>query len=154
MRNDSTAPSQSTGGRAPWRSRCGTAIATTISVSTTNGALRTKIQRHDAASISCPPTSGPTIVAMPDHAVHEPIAAPRCAGGKAVTMTASAAGESSAPKMPCSTRPATSTSMVGAMAHTIDATPNPTTPSEKTRRSPNTSPSEPPMRISDASASR
>ena len=121
---------------------------------TTNGALIAKIQRQEKASISCPPTSGPTTVAMPDHAVHEPIAAPRWAGGNAVTMTASAAGESSAPNMPCSTRPATMTSMVGASAQMIDETPKPSTPIENTRRSPNTSPSEPPIRISDASASR
>ena len=153
-RNDSTAPAQSTGGRAPWRSRCGTAIATSTSVIAMNGTLTAKIQRHEKASMSCPPTSGPTTVAMPDHAVHEPIAAPRWAGGKAVTMTASAAGESSAPNIPCSTRPATITSMLGATAHTIEATPNPSTPIENTRRSPNTSPSDPPMRISEASASR
>ena len=44
--------------------------------------------------------------------------------------------------------------MLGASAHTIDDAPNPSTPSEKTRRSPNTSPSDPPTRISAASASR
>ena len=95
--------------------------------------------------MSCPPTSGPITVAMPDHAVHEPIAAPRWAGGKAVTITASAAGESSAPNIPCSTRPATITSMLGAIAHTIEATPESETPIENTRRSPNTSPSDPPI---------
>ena len=113
-----------------------------------------KIQRHEAASISCPPTSGPTMVAMPDHASQEPTAAPRSAGGKAATMTASALGASSAPKTPCATRPPTITSMLGASAHTSDVAPNPTSPIEKTRRSPKTSPSEPPTRISDASASR
>ena len=154
IRNDSTAPTQSTGGRAPWRSRCGTAIATRTIVIAMNGTFSAKIQRHENASISCPPTSGPTTVAIPDHAVHEPIAAPRWAGGKAATMTASAAGDSSAPNMPWSTRPPTITSMLGATAQTIDATPKPSTPTENTRRSPNTSPSDPPMRISEASASR
>ena len=153
-RNDSTAPGQSTGGRAPTRGRCGTAMNTSTSVAATNGALMAKIQRHEAASISCPPTSGPTTVAMPDHASHEPTAGPRCAGGKAATITASALGASSAPNTPCATRPATITSMLGASAHTIDVAPNPTSPIEKTRRSPKTSPSDPPTRISDASASR
>ena len=153
-RNDSAAPSQSTGGRAASRGRCGTAIATSTITTTTNGALIAKIQRHDAESISCPPTSGPTTVAMPDHASQDPTAAPRCAGGNAVTITASALGVSSAPNTPWSTRPATSTSMLGASAHTIDVTPNPRTPSENTRRSPYTSPSDPPTRISAASASR
>ena len=55
---------------------------------------------------------------MPDHAVHEPIAAPRSSGGKVATITASALGVSSAPNTPCSARPATSTSIVGASAQT------------------------------------
>ena len=52
-------------------------------------------------------------IAMPAHAVHEPIAAPRSSGGKVATITASALGVSSAPKTPCSARPATSTSIDG-----------------------------------------
>jgi hypothetical protein len=115
--------------------------------------LIAKIQRHEAESISCPPTSGPTTVAIPDHASQEPTAGPRWAGGKAATITASALGASSAPKTPWATRPATITPMLGASAHTIDVAPNPTSPIEKTRRAPKTSPSEPPTRISAASAS-
>ena len=87
------------------------------------------------------------------HAVQDPMAPPRSAGGKAVMMTARALGVSSAPKTPCSARAATSTSIVGASAHSSDATPKPATPSENTRRSPYTSPSEPPTRISDPSVS-
>ena len=153
-RNDSTAPSQSTGGRAARQGRRGTAIATSTITTATNGALSAKIHRHDAESISCPPTSGPTTAAMPDHASHDPTAAPRCSGGNAVTITANAHGVSSAPNTPWSTRPATSTSMLGASAHKIEDTPKPKTPIENTRRSPNTSPSDPPKRINDASASR
>ncbi len=111
-------------------------------------------EHREAVSISQPPRNGPITVAIPAHAVHEPIAAPRSRGGKADTITASELGASSAPKIPCSTRPATSTSMLGASAHSSDATPNPATPIEKTRRSPSTSPSEPPMRMSAPSASR
>jgi hypothetical protein len=44
--------------------------------------------------------------------------------------------------------------MLGASAQTIEVAPNPSSPIEKIRRSPKTSPSEPPTRISDASASR
>ena len=62
---------------------------------------------------SQPPASGPMTIAMPPHAVHEPIAAPRSSGGKVATITASALGVSSAPKTPCSARPATSTSIDG-----------------------------------------
>ena len=57
---------------------------------------------------------------MPDQAVHEPIAAPRSAAGKVAMMTASALGVSSAPNTPCSARPAISTSMVGATAHSTE----------------------------------
>src|SRR3954466_10699229 len=69
-------------------------------------------------------------------------------------MTASALGVSIAPNRPCSARPATSTPIVGATAQTSDIAPKPATPSEKTRRSPNTSPSRPPTRISEPSTSR
>ena len=95
-----------------------------------------KIQRHEATSTSQPPTSGPTTNEIPDHAVHEPIAAPRSSGGKVATITASALGVSSAPNTPCSARPAISTSIVGASAHSTDTTPKPPTPIENTRRSP------------------
>ena len=36
-----------------------------------------KIQRHEATLTSSPPTSGPTTVAIPPHAVQVPIAGPR-----------------------------------------------------------------------------
>ena len=79
-KNVSSAPSQSTGARAPRARAGGTATATSTSVTSTNGTLIAKIQRHEAASTSQPPTSGPITVAIPDHAVHEPIAAPRSSG--------------------------------------------------------------------------
>ena len=91
---------------------------------------------------------------MPDQAVHEPIAAPRSSAGNAEMMSASALGVSSAPKAPCSARPAIRSSMLGATAHSTDTTPKPATPSEKMRRSPKMSPSEPPTRISEPSVSR
>ena len=86
--------------------------------------------------MSQPPRNGPITVAMPDHAVQEPIAPPRSSGGNALTITARALGASSAPKTPCRTRAATSTSMLGASAHSSEATPKPPTPIENTRRSP------------------
>ena len=78
--------------------------------------------------MSQPPASGPMTMAMPPHAVHEPIAAPRSSGGKVATITASALGVSSAPKTPCSARPATSTSIDGASAQMTLTTPKPATP--------------------------
>ena len=129
-------------------------MRTSTSVAITNGTLMAKIQRHEAVSISQPPMNGPMTVAIPAHAVHDPIAPPRSLGVNAITITASALGVSSAPKMPWSARAATSVSIVGAIAQSSDATPKPATPSEKTRRSPYTSPSDPPTRISEPSVSR
>ena len=70
-----------------------------------------------------PPASGPMIEAMPPHAVHDPIAAPRSPCGNAVTMIASELGASSAPAAPCRARAAISASMVGRerAAHGHDA---------------------------------
>ena len=101
--------------------------------------------------MSRPPPSGPATAAMPVHAVHDPIAAPRSLGAKVATMTASALGVSSAPNTPWSARAPTRTSIVGASAHSSEVTPKPPTPIENTRRSPNTSPRRPPTRISEPS---
>ena len=51
-------------------------------------------------------------------------------------MIASDAGVSSAPETPCRARATTSSSTLGASAHSIDVTPNPATPIVNTRRSP------------------
>ena len=99
--------------------------------------MTAKIQRHEATSTIQPPATGPRMAAIPPHAVHVPIAAPRSASSsKVVTITASEAGVSSALATPCSARAATSVSIVGATAQSSDATPKPATPSEKMRRSP------------------
>jgi hypothetical protein len=131
----SSAPSQSRRtSRRP--DAFGTATATSASVISTNGTLMAKIQRHEAASTSQPPASGPITIAIPDQAVHEPIAPPRSSAGKTEMITASALGVSSAPNTPCRARPRISTSIEGATAHSTETTPNPPTPIENTRRSP------------------
>ena len=98
--------------------------------------LIAKIQRHDALSTIQPPASGPTIAAMAPQAVHVPIAAPRCLGANAPTITARELGTSSAPASPCRARPASRTPIVGAAAQTSENTPNAATPIVNTRRSP------------------
>jgi hypothetical protein len=127
---------------------------TSPSVRSTIGMLIAKIQRHDAASTSCPPISGPSTVPIPPQAVQAPTALPRSSGGKVATMTASAAGVSSAPNTPWSARASTSSSIVGATAQKSDVMPKPATPAMYIRRSPNRSPSEPPIRISELSVTR
>ncbi len=116
--------------------------------------LIAKIQRHEAVSTSWPPISGPSTVPIPPQAVQAPTALPRSSGGNAATMTASAAGVSRAPQTPCSARARTSSSIVGASAQSSEVTPKPATPRAKTRRSPNRSPSEPPIRSSEPSVTR
>ena len=68
-------------------------------------------------------------------------------------MSDSDPGTSSAPPMPCSTRAATSSPVVGASPHSSEAAANQTTPTRKTRRRPYRSPSAPPSSTSEASAS-
>ena len=75
-------------------------------MASTSGTLRAKTQRHEAASTIAPPASGPTIEAIAPQAVQEPMAAPRCSGGNAVTMIASELGVTRAPAAPCSARAA------------------------------------------------
>jgi hypothetical protein len=142
-------PERSTPPR-PW----GTTRSISTIVTSTIGTLMAKIQRQEAVSTSWPPISGPSTVPMPPHAVQAPTARPRSSGGKADTITARAAGVSSAPATPWNARPATSTSIVGASAHSTEVTPKAATPRANTRRSPKMSPSEPPIRSSEPSVRR
>ena len=66
-------------GHSPGR-HCGKRMIT--SVTATTGTLIAKIQRHEAWSTIHPPSNGPAIVAIPPHAVHDPIAAERWSGGR------------------------------------------------------------------------
>ncbi len=113
-----------------------------------------KIHRHETNSISAPPPSGPITNAMPVHAVHDPIAAPRSSPGNVAVISARLDGTSSAPATPWSARIAISTSSFGAIAHSADVMPKPISPATNTRRRPRWSPSEPPTRISEPSVSR
>ncbi len=99
-KNVSTAPIQSTRACVVPGARGGTAIDTSTSVAITNGTFTAKINRHDTVSTSHPPASGPITVAIPDQAVHEPIAPPRSSRLNACTITASELGISKAPNAP------------------------------------------------------
>jgi hypothetical protein len=69
-------------------------------------------------------------------------------------MIASELGVTSAADAPSSARAATSRLIEGASAHASEKAPNAAIPVANTRRSPQTSPSEPPSRISEPSESR
>ena len=127
-----------------WR----TAMASTTAM---RGRLSRKIQRHEAAPVSHPPRNGPMAVVTPPSPAHAPMARARSAGWKAADSSARLPGVRSAPPTPWTSRAATSTSMLGAAAHTADAAANQTRPKQNTRRRPKRSPSAPPRRMSDAS---
>ena len=95
-----------------------------------------KIARQLTASISQPPTSGPTAAATPPSADQAPIARPRSSGWKLASMIARLPGVSRAPPMPWITRAAIRTSMFGATAQRADAPTNQITPRLKIRRRP------------------
>ncbi len=139
-------------------SRRGSARGITARISVTqiatSGRLIRKITRQEEICSSSPPASGPSTVAIPPQAVQLPIAGPRSDSRNVATITARALGVSSAPATPCRARAAINAPIVGASAHSSDATPKPPTPSAKMRRSPYRSPSDPPTRISEPSVSR
>ncbi len=153
-RAQSSAPVKSTRGLSAGRVARGITARINPTQTTAKGRLIRKIQRHEATPSSTPPPSGPSAAATDPNAVQEPIAAPRSDSGKVATITASELGISSAPATPCRARKAIRKPIVGASAQSSEAAPKPPTPSAKTRRSPNRSPSEPPTRISEPSVSR
>ena len=128
--------------------------ATSAAVAIANGTLMMNTQRQDAWVTSQPPTSGPITNAMPVHAVHAPIAAPRSSPLKVAAITARPAGVSSAPAMPCRPRARIKVVPSGAAAQRIDVRPKLTIPIRNRRRAPKRSPSEPPTSNSEPSVSR
>ncbi len=102
-------------------------------------------QRHDAHSVSMPPSRSPTAAPAPDNALKMPKAFGLSAGSVKVTLSSeSAAGASSAANSPWATRAATSISKLPAAPPTTDAAAKPIRPVMKVVRRPNRSPSRPP----------
>ena len=106
-----------------------------------------------SAETSQPARIGPAIAASPMTGPKAAKAPPISFGGKTVLIMPSPCGISSAPKPPCNTRVAISTSGDGASAHAIEASVKPVMPMMKTRRRPKTSPSRPPTIMKTAKAS-
>ena len=117
-----------------------------------SGMLIRKTARH-VHSTSHPPRNGPTAPATPPSPDQAPTAAARSGPWNEAEIRARLPGVSSAPPMPCSARAAIRTSTVGARPQASDASANHATPMRKIRLRPKWSPSAPPSRISDASAS-
>ena len=92
--------------------------------------------------------------AIPPSPDHVPMALPRSSGRNDAWIIDRLPGVSSAPPTPWSTRATMSWTGDWASPHAAEATVNQTTPMTKTRRRPKRSPSDPPSRMSEASASR
>ena len=129
----------------------GTCRTETHTTTAASGRLMPKIQRQVVTSTIQPPRNGATAPAMPPRPDQAPIARPRSVPLNVAWMMASDPGVSSAPPTPWNARAALSTPIVGATAHSSDATANQTTPTRNTRRRPNRSPSEPPSSRNAAS---
>ena len=131
-----SAPTAIAPSTAPYTSRCRcrscvrhvsreTSVKTTVT--TASGMLRRKITRQDTVSTMAPPTTGPATVATLVHAVHEPIALP-ASSPYVARSNARLPGVSNAPNTPWIARAAISTSLVGAMPASTEATAKPATP--------------------------
>ena len=120
----SAAPSQSIRSRFGFgSSRPNACMSTrTTAIGTT---LIQNAARHERRSTSTPPNSGPIRNALVVHAVHRPIARPCSDLGNVAMMSASELGTSRAPAPPCSARPMTNTTPVGASAQSTDVAAKP-----------------------------
>ena len=114
-----------------------------------------KHQRHDSACVSTPPSSSPTDAPPPAIAPKMPNAFARSGEPANVTVNSdSADGASSAPKIPCSPRAATSMPKDCANPPSAEASEKPARPAMNVHLRPNRSPSLPPSssRLPNASA--
>src|SRR5215211_5699049 len=118
------------------------------------GAMIANTQRHDAASTSDPPTSGPIAVDTADQPAHRPIAVPRSSSLKDASSMARLFGTNIAPADPCTNRSTSNAIEFGASAQPTVATENATAPVTNSRRRPYRSPSAPPSNVNAPSASR
>ncbi len=107
-------------------------------------------QRHEATSTSHPPSSGPIAVATPPRPDQAPMARARSSVANDACRIARLPGVSSAAPTPCTARAAMRVSTFGAIPHSSEASANQATPTTKTRRRPNRSPSVPLIRMNDA----
>ena len=106
-----------------------------------------KMSRQSPICTSQPPTKGPTAEATPVSPDHAPIARARSSSWKLACRIARLPGVSRAPPTPWATRPATSSSRVGAAEHSAEARAKSTTPAMNTRTRPNRSARAPLSRI-------
>ena len=130
-----TAPSRSK--RPPaFGAACRGKRAAQIRPGTSTIRLTAKIQRHPNASVTTPPSGGPSAAASPMPAPISPSARPWRSTGSCMRTKAVPLGIALAPVIAWSVRATTSTSMLGANAATMVATVKPPRPSSIIRRRP------------------
>jgi hypothetical protein len=95
--------------------------------------------RQPNATVSSPPSSGPTRFEAPALAPQIPSAEPRRSGGKPLTAPASAAGLTIPAATPCTARVSSRTTMSGATAPPAAPAANSRSPASATRRGPSRS---------------
>ena len=116
--------------------------------------MHANTHRHDAASTTKPPSSGPMAVDTADQPDQRPMAVPRSAALNEASSIARLLGTSIAPAAPCTNRSPSSTSAPGASAQPSVATEKAIAPVANSRRRPYRSPSAPPRSVSAPSARR
>ena len=129
------------------------ANSVTVTAPAATGRLTRKIARHDTASVSQPPTTGPTASAIEETPAQIPMARARSAGGKALTMIERVPGIMNAAPIPWIERAATSQPSPGARPIVPEASAKTTTPSRNMRRRPKMSPRRPAVTSSTAKVS-
>ncbi len=92
--------------------------------------------RHEIELTSTPPTNGPRMEVAADAPAQMPNARPRSSPWKLAVMIDSDPGTTNAPAAPCNTRARIRNSMFGAIPHSNEVAPNPSSPSENTLRRP------------------
>jgi hypothetical protein len=109
------------------------------------GTLIQKIQCHEPAWVTAPPTSGPSATAIPLIPDQKPRASPRRSGGKASASRVSVSGVAIAAPRPWLARAAIRSPMLGAAAAAAEESVNRPIPTMNIRLRPNRSPSAAPM---------
>ena len=117
------------------------------------GRLTKKIQRQLSASVSAPPSTGPTATATPTVEPQNAIAVPRACPEKSCAIRARAVVNIAAPPTPWNARARSSWSPLCASPQRSDASVKTATPATKMRLRPKRSASVPYVRSSDASES-
>ena len=108
------------------------------------GRFTRKTSRQPPRSTISPPSTGPSAEASAATPAIAPITFIRCSGGNAAITSSCEDGTSSAPPAACSTRAATSSGTVGAVAQSTDPAVNAARPARNRRRPPSTSANRPP----------